>query len=51
MVDKSSDLEALSAFAASLDVDQLPESIVQTAKACLLYGLAVGIGLVVLNPH
>lgn len=37
-------LDALSAFAATLTVKQLDADVVQTAKACLLYGLAVGIG-------
>lgn len=40
----SSDINALSAFAASLDAVKLPAHILNTAKACLLYGVAVGIG-------
>src|SRR5215218_7962149 len=40
----SSDLETLGGFAASLNTAELPADVVHTAKACLLYGLAVGIG-------
>ncbi|MGZ5145997.1 MAG: MmgE/PrpD family protein [Burkholderiales bacterium] len=43
-MNKTSDIEILAAFAASLDIAALPRDVVQTAKACLLYGLAVGIG-------
>src|SRR5687767_13710237 len=41
---EASDLSVLAKFAASCDVGALPDDVVQTAKACLLYGLAVGIG-------
>jgi len=40
----SAQLDVLSEFAANLDVEQLSPEILQTAKACLLYGLAVGVG-------
>lgn len=40
----ASDIDVLAEFAASVDVGGLPPEIVKTAKACLLYGLAVGIG-------
>jgi len=38
------DLEDLAAFAADLDARKLPPEVVMSARACLLYGLAVGIG-------
>lgn len=41
---KPDDLAALAEFAASCDIAELPPDVVRTAKACLLYGLAVGIG-------
>lgn len=40
----ASDIDLLAEFAASLDAGGLPTDIVETARACLLYGLAVGIG-------
>lgn len=40
----TSDIDVLAGFAASTDVDSLPSDVVRTATACLLYGLAVGIG-------
>lgn len=40
----ASDIDVLAGFAASVDAARLPPGIVETAKACLLYGLAVGIG-------
>jgi 2-methylcitrate dehydratase PrpD len=39
-----SDLQVLARFAATLDASTVPPTILRTAKACLLYGLAVGIG-------
>lgn len=39
-----SDIAVLAEFAAAVDVGSLPADVVNTAKACLLYGLAVGIG-------
>ena len=36
-------LEALTEYLASLDAQSLPDDIRETARACLLYGLAVGI--------
>lgn len=41
---KASDIDVLADFAASVDVGGLPREVVENAKACLLYGLAVGIG-------
>ena len=38
------DIEVLARFAATLDLGDLLADVVKTAKACLLYGLAVGIG-------
>jgi 2-methylcitrate dehydratase PrpD len=38
------DLEHLAAYAAGLDARRLPAEVVTCAKACLLYGLAVGVG-------
>jgi len=40
----TSAIETLGSFTASLDITALPSDVVQAAKACLLYGLAVGIG-------
>lgn len=36
-------LETLATFAAGLRLDELPDAVVEKAKACLLYGLAVGL--------
>ena len=41
---QSSDLAVLAEFAASCDAASLPTDALRTAKACVLYGLAVGIG-------
>ena len=38
------DIDTLASFAATLDVHELPSNVVRVAKACVLYGLAVGIG-------
>ena len=40
------DLDALAQYAARLDVADLPAPIRESARACLLYGLAVGIGTI-----
>lgn len=40
----SSDLRVLAGFASGVQASELAADIVTTAKACLLYGLAVGIG-------
>ena len=40
----ASDIDVLAEFAASVDAGELPADVVQSAKACLLYGLAVGVG-------
>ncbi len=50
IVDLSEQLDALSAFAADLDLQQLSPKTLQTAKACLLYGLAVGVGTIKARP-
>ena len=42
----SSDLDEIARYAATLDVRALPDPIVKSARACVLYGLAVGIGTV-----
>lgn len=39
-----SDLQTLAGFAASIDARAVEPEILRTAKACVLYGLAVGIG-------
>jgi len=46
----SKQLDALSAFASSLNVNQLSPETLQIAKACLLYGLAVGVGTINARP-
>lgn len=50
IVDLSYQLDALSAFASNLDIKQLTPEMLQTAKACLLYGLAVGVGTIKARP-
>ena len=40
------DLDALAAFAAGLDVKDLTPAVRETVKACLLYGLSVGIATI-----
>jgi 2-methylcitrate dehydratase PrpD len=39
----SAELEALAAFAAEFDLSTLPAELLPTARACVLYGLAVGV--------
>ena len=39
----SHQLETLAQYVASLDAQSLPVTVRETARACLLYGLAVGI--------
>src|SRR3989304_2622206 len=40
------DLDALAEFAAGLDVNKLADPVRQSARACLLYGLSVGIATI-----
>ena len=40
---KGDGLRALAGFAAASDTRRLPSEVVEKAKACLLYGMAVGI--------
>jgi 2-methylcitrate dehydratase PrpD len=40
---QATDLEALAQFAAEVTTSSLPAEVLETVKACLLYGLAVGV--------
>jgi 2-methylcitrate dehydratase PrpD len=44
MMSSASDVSVLAEFAASVEMGGLRAAVVETAKACVLYGLAVGIG-------
>ena len=44
------EIKTIAEFAASLNAAILPEEVAETAKACLLYGLAVGIGTKRVKP-
>lgn len=44
------DLKTLATFAATMDARKLPAPVMQTLKACLLNGLAVGIGTIRSEP-
>jgi 2-methylcitrate dehydratase PrpD len=43
-MNQASDVAALGAYGAALDASALTPDLLQAAKACLLYGLAVGVG-------
>lgn len=46
----ASDLKLLAEHAAEIDASGLPAPVLESARACLLYGLAVGIGTVRARP-